>query len=909
METIKLAIAGGGQKCLEILDYLTCNKHLFPQVIIAAIAGPDLDPSILDIARRFNILTTGSYEGLLEIKDLDLIVAPAGDKEVAPLLNERKPANLQIITHKNADLLLTLLKTACTREQSGDKKGDGTVEKRGNNTAIFNTLSDSILFIGGKNKIESVNRSFLKNFGLSRNDVIGRPCYEVLFNRHNPCADTFCPLGNLPSSDNKEEVREYLFKKGASSSYYEAIYRPIPARDNEGPLTLLTLRDITDRKNLEITLENSQKKYKDLFDNATEGLALFDLDGVVLECNLSLAYMLGYSKFELERLKICDVTKGYSKNIFAYHLEGLKILGFISVDMDFETKNGKTLPVEANISWLEEEKLFRIMVRDISIEKKLEDARKQYSAKLEKEVRERTLRLKQSEEYSLSQKKTAEGIIYGSPIPMFVLDETHKITHWNKACEKLTRFTSKEMIGTSRQWEPFFPRKRPLLADLVIENDLNSIKRLYKDMKLRKSPLVDGAYEAENFFPYLGNAGTHLYMNAAPIKNDDGEIKGAIVTYQDFSERVAMTLDIKKREAFVQNLILNSIDGIIATDEGGKINIFNSGAAEILGYSSQEVIDKKTYDDILSIEAVSQIKEAFSGGTHGPPGKIINMEIELPSKFHNPVPVRISGTLLSEESKDVGSVLFMQDLSEVHRLQRQKENSERMAAIGRTVSGLAHYIKNILSGLKGGAYVINSAISKRDIELIKDGWGMVERNIDQIGSIVTDMLIYSKQGRPQYKLDLIDPNELAIEVMELIYRKSKISGVKILRELEEGLKKVAMDRRAIHRCLLNLMSNAVDACTLEGIVSGSGIVKIKTDSPPGWGVRFQVVDNGTGMDEKTRKRLFSDFFTTKGYKGTGLGLPVTDKIVRDHGGKLSFESKAGQGTNFMLFLPEHPPIS
>ena len=204
--------------------------------------------------------------------------------------------------------------------------------------------------------------------------------------------------------------------------------------------------------------------------------------------------------------------------------------------------------------------------------------------------------------------------------------------------------------------------------------------------------------------------------------------------------------------------------------------------------------------------------------------------------------------------------------------------------------------------------MINSAINKRDIELIKDGWGMVERNIDQIGNIVTDMLIYSKQGIPQYKIEPVDPNELAIEVMELIYEKSKISGVKISRELGKGLKKVAMDRTAIHRCILNLMSNAVDACTLEGIVSGSGIVKVKTDRPPGWGVRFQVIDNGTGIDEQTKKRIFSDFFTTKGYKGTGLGLPVTDKIVKEHGGKLTFESKEGEGTTFMLFLPEQPPI-
>ena len=113
-----------------------------------------------------------------------------------------------------------------------------------------------------------------------------------------------------------------------------------------------------------------------------------------------------------------------------------------------------------------------------------------------------------------------------------------------------------------------------------------------------------------------------------------------------------------------------------------------------------------------------------------------------------------------------------------------------------------------------------------------------------------------------------------------------------------------MDRTAIHRCLLNLISNAIDACTLEGITSGKGLVSVKTDSPEGWGVRFEVRDNGTGMDEKVQKKLFTGFFSTKGYKGTGLGLPVTEKIVKEHKGKLYFETHLSEGTTFTLLLPE-----
>ena len=420
-------------------------------------------------------------------------------------------------------------------------------------------------------------------------------------------------------------------------------------------------------------------------------------------------------------------------------------------------------------------------------------------------------------------------------------------------------------------------------------------------MHLRKSSMVEGAYEAEHFFPHLGEKGTHLYFNTAPIKDDKGNIQGAITTYQDFSERIKMTQEIERREIFVQNLIQNSIDGIIATESKGNIVIFNRGAAEILGYAPEEIIGQKSYPEILSKETGTAIRNAFYSDQYGPPGKIINMETGFLNKAHETIPLRLSGTLLYEDGKEVGSVVFIQDLREIYKLHKEKEQSERMAAIGRTVAGVAHYIKNILNGLQGGAYVINSAMGKKDLDLVQKGWDMVERNIDQISNIVTDMLIYSSERKPS--CDLVNPNKVITEVLELMWEKAKLSGVVFVRKLDPELSPVAMDRTAIHHCLLNLVSNAIDACTLGGIMDGKGIVTVETDRPPGWGVRFKITDNGIGMDKDAQQKLFTDFFTTKGYKGSGLGLPVTKKIVEEHGGKLTFRSKVGQGTSFSLMLP------
>ncbi|RLB39245.1 MAG: hypothetical protein DRH12_11755, partial [Deltaproteobacteria bacterium] len=775
-------------------------------------------------------------------------------------------------------------------------------EERDYTSKILNNLAESILVISEDEIIQDANNTFVKEFRTTHEETIGKHCYEVIFGRSSRCDEAFCPLSAAPSDDcTTARRKEFALDRGGAMVYYEADCTPL-AENGRCLGWLISLRNVTSRKALQLDLERSQKRYRDLFQNAGVGLMLFDSSGNILEANLSMAMMLGYSRAELESMNMAQLALSHARLIFSEHLEGLKVLGYTSVEMELQKKSGEAVPVEANITWLDEEGIFQLMARDITLKKKLEESRKAYSEQLEKEVEQRTLQLRQSEAEAKRQQKTAEGIIYGSPIPMFVLDKNHRIIYWNRACEKLTGYSSQEMLGTDNHWKPFYSHKRPLLADLIIDNDIDGIYRLYKDMNLRKSTMVEGAFEAEHFFPQLGKNGTHLYFNAAPIKDDEGQIQGAIVTYQDFTERVRMTQELKRRQAFVQNLIENSIDGIIATDEKGRIVIFNRGATQILGYTAEEVIGKRTYREILSRDTARSIRTAFYTDKFGPRGKIINMETEFLHQSGESIPVRLSGTLLYEKKKEVGSVVFIQDLREILRLQREKEQAERMAAIGRTVAGLAHYIKNIVTGLKGGAYVINSAVKKKDLGLVQKGWKMVERNIDQISSIVLDMLIYSRERKPKY--EMVDPNSLVKEVAELMEERARLSAVDMVLDLDPSIGPVAMDKSAIHRCLLNLISNAIDACTLEGLTNGRGRVVIKTDRPAGWGVRFQVIDNGTGMDQETQQKLFTDFFTTKGYKGTGLGLPVTQKIVKEHKGRLEFKSAPGKGTTFTLLLPQ-----
>jgi PAS domain S-box-containing protein len=901
MEAFNVAIVGGGPGCVAIMDMI--SAHRLREIRMNLIGVADIDPAApgMKRARDLNIYTTDDYHDFFALQDLNLILELTGKPKITKSIQKEKPDHVRFMDHTVARFFWDFIHLEEERRIAEREAEHRIKEERDYTARILDNLTDAVFVVNKNRIIENANETFVKQFGAGHDSVIGLACNRLLFGREEMCEEILCPFSDATWDEMQVRHQEYMVLKEGKTLFYEADYSPLIGEHGQYAQCLVSLRDISGRKRLEMELERSQKKYKHLFEYAGEGIALFNDRGEILESNLSLSRMLGYSWNELVSMEISDLAENVSRKILENHLEDLKIMGFASVEMEFARKNGTPLSVEVGIGWLPEEKVFQAMIRDISTRKKLEKSRKLYSEKLEKEVEDRTCELRASQQETLRQKKTAEGIIYGSPRPMFVLDGSHRITYWNKACEQLTGYSSEKMIGTDGHWKPFYPHKRPLLADLIIEGDIETIHKLYEDMNIRKSSMVEGAYEAEHYFPHLGEDGTHLYFNAAPIKDDSGAIQGAIVTYQDFSERLKMTQEIRKREAFVQNLIQNSIDGIIATDSEGTIVIFNRGAADILGYSPEEVIGRMNYRAILSKNSTKKIRKAFYGCRYGPEGKIVNMEVEFLNRVGQPIPARLSGTLLYENKKEVGSVVFAQDLREIHRLQKEKAEAERMAAIGQTIAELAHYIKNILNGLKGGAYVINSAMKKNNMELVANGWKMIEKNIDQIANVVLDMLVYSRERKPDYQL--VDPNEVVMDVLELMKERAEVSGVSIVRELTPELKNVSMDRTGIYRCLLNLVSNAIDACTLNGIMDGQGLVTVRTDVPEGWAVRFQVVDNGTGMDEETQKKLFRGLFTTKGYRGTGLGLPAAQKIVEDHHGRLFFESHLGKGTTFTLSLP------
>jgi len=238
----------------------------------------------------------------------------------------------------------------------------------------------------------------------------------------------------------------------------------------------------------------------------------------------------------------------------------------------------------------------------------------------------------------------------------------------------------------------------------------------------------------------------------------------------------------------------------------------------------------------------------------------------------------------------------------VEEKSRKLVEAERLAAVGQTVAGLAHAIKNITSGLTGGMYVLEKGIDLENKTYLSQGWQMIKGNVQKIKAMAGDLLNYAKEREPEYQF--CDPNEPAKEVCDLMLPHATELGVTLKIALAQGLPKAWFDREGIHRVLLNLVTNAVDACTDLSCASKTCEVSLGTVKPEGWAVEYQVADNGCGMDEETRKKIFQIFFSTKGSRGTGLGLMIAKKIVDEHGGVIEVSSEKGEGTVFTVRLPE-----
>ena len=227
--------------------------------------------------------------------------------------------------------------------------------------------------------------------------------------------------------------------------------------------------------------------------------------------------------------------------------------------------------------------------------------------------------------------------------------------------------------------------------------------------------------------------------------------------------------------------------------------------------------------------------------------------------------------------------------------------SERLAAVGQTIAALSHHIKNIMQGVRFGSDMIRIGLKETDLELLGKGWRLVEKNQARIDHLILDMLSYSKDREPAF--EAVELHPLIREVLEIVQGRANDAEVRFRLMLDDTVPTIQCDTDGIHRALLNLVSNAIDALN-DFDTEKQRIIEVATQWIEGEKVVEIVVhDNGPGIPPEVQADIFKPFVSTKGSRGTGLGLPVSRKIIQEHGGDVILESEPGEGTTFRVRLP------
>jgi signal transduction histidine kinase len=244
--------------------------------------------------------------------------------------------------------------------------------------------------------------------------------------------------------------------------------------------------------------------------------------------------------------------------------------------------------------------------------------------------------------------------------------------------------------------------------------------------------------------------------------------------------------------------------------------------------------------------------------------------------------------------------------------------AERLAAVGQTIASLSHHIKNILQGVRGGSYLIEMGMkdhaqaiadgqmdvqgAEKAVTIMRKGWGIVEKNQERISTLVMDMLTFSKEREPVP--EPANLNELVAEVVELMKNRATEANVELVWLPAPTMPTLMFDPESMHRAVLNVITNGIDACHERE----NGRVEVSTQySHAEHMARVQVLDNGSGIEKDDLEKIFAVFVSRKGGRGTGLGLPVSQKILEEHGGRIRLESTVGEGSRFTLEFPAVTP--
>ncbi|MFI5143091.1 MAG: PAS domain S-box protein, partial [Thermoanaerobaculales bacterium] len=611
------------------------------------------------------------------------------------------------------------------------------------------------------------------------------------------------------------------------------------------PALQVVVRDITERKRAEEALQESEERYRSLFEQSPIGIYRTTPDGRILLANPALLQMLGYASMDelsTRNLEETGFQPEYQRQQFKDAVERTgELRGFEAV---WTTKDGRKLLVHENAHAIRGADgtilYYEGAVEDITAEREAREALRRSDA-----------------QYRHLFESANDAILVFEPESETILDTNAK------ACE-LYGFTRDELIGTS-------------LKRLTLD-----VARGEKRMtELRRSNHVQD-FETV----HLRRDGTLVDLEVSASAVDYGGRPAVLGTARDITQRKRSEEERRRLVAAIEQ----AAEAVLITDSGGGVLYVNPAFERITGYRPDEVIGLNPRLLKSGKQAPSFYAEMWTTITHGSvwTGRLSNRRKDgsLYEEEMSISPVRDDGGTI------INFVAVKRDVTREVELQQQLNQSQKMEAVGQLAGGVAHDFNNLLQAMLSLTEILIA--HRADPERVAADAVELEQQVKHGTTLARQLLLFSR--RETARPETLDLNEVVREAGKLLRRLLR-ANIAVESRLAEGKLPIEADRGQLEQVLFNLAVNGADA------MPGGGRLMIATGSEGGE-VWLQVADTGGGVPVGIRERIFEPFFTTKRKgKGTGLGLAVVHGIVAQHGGRIGLESREGQGTTFTITLP------
>jgi PAS domain S-box-containing protein len=626
--------------------------------------------------------------------------------------------------------------------------------------------------------------------------------------------------------------------------------------------TYAYLRDITERKRMEREIREATKRFEKIAEMGDDGVIVFDEDSRIEFANQMASEIMGFPKDQiLGREFFSLIGKRDEEFLEEMVMRGEGLGQKVCTEMSLHTPQDKIKETEVCIAPTQSEdgriKTYAY-IRDITERKKFEKD------------------LKESEE---KYRNLFERVRHG----LFISSKGGHFLDCNQAMWGLLGYQDKEEFLKIDIIKDLYvnPEDRETFIEQV--EKLGFIKDFEVEFKKKKGERIT------------------VLLTATAKRDETGTILGYEGLNIDITDRKKMERELKEANDFLMNLIDSSVDGIIVTNMKGDILLFNKGAENLLGYGSEEVVEKMNIRSIYPPGVAKEVMQKLKSPDFGGVGKLTSFPIFHRRKDGEMIEGDLSASLIyDEKGNEIASVGIFKDLRERSKMERELREiqqallqSEKLAAMGRLTSQIAHELNNPIYGIMNTLELLKTEIPpeskrRRILELSLS-------EIQRLSEMLRNMLSFSKpEEETRKRLSL---NELLEGILLMMERQMRESNIRVVLDLDHQIPEVMASTNQMRQVMLNMFKNAKEAMPHGGILT----VRTAMEDQK---VSVHIQDTGVGIPEEIRNKIFEAFFTTKQkVKGVGLGLSVCYGIIKDHGGEIRVESEEGKGTTFIISFP------